>query len=305
MRTFIIKKTILCLLSLGLLTNVAAQNANDLDSLITKSVTAIKQGQGSGGLSPFRHYIKPFPKEIYIKCTPLLNNENAKVRDFAYQLISVASYRAEDPNFRKSVASILVKGCKDKEAWLRKNIAERLEEYKFNEFSFSAKNKIKEILHMEKTYAQNVYLMTGFLQLKDQVRHLNKLLAECNPEHTSEIRNLRTALGRLGDKTQIDYLINMVKTSGKDLREDEFLFPLLIFTRSKKAIDYTFEEFSGSNKLLSARILDILAPIIKDFPIKVDETGDTDIDDYEVAIKQVKNWYRTNRESYVILTDSF
>ena len=141
----------------------AQPTVDDLDSQIKKTVAEIKQGKETKNLGLFKRYLKPFPKEIYIRCSPLLNEKDAKVRDFAYQLLSAASNNSKDPGFRKSIASILLKGCKDKDVWLRKNNASRLQNYKFGEFSFAAKNKVKEILHMEETYAKHIYLMAGFL----------------------------------------------------------------------------------------------------------------------------------------------
>jgi len=48
--------------------------------------------------------------------------------------------------------------------------------------------------------------------------------------------------------------------------------------------------------------LEIIAPIIQDFPIPVDEaTGDLDTDDYEAALQQSREWLEANQADYVVI----
>jgi hypothetical protein len=47
-----------------------------------------------------------------------------------------------------------------------------------------------------------------------------------------------------------------------------------------------------------------VAPVIKDFPVKADESGDLDVSNYAAALQQVRGWFVANT-SYQILTDIY
>ena len=53
------------------------------------------------------------------------------------------------------------------------------------------------------------------------------------------------------------------------------------------------------------RIMEYLAPVIKDFPLKTDASGDVITKDYEHALMQVREWLKNKGEHYVIETNTF
>ncbi|MGM0579812.1 MAG: hypothetical protein ACQETL_03980, partial [Bacteroidota bacterium] len=93
------------------------------------------------------------------------------------------------------------------------------------------------------------------------------------------------------------------------------IYPTLAFTRQKAAVDVLVEQVFNDEQNCSSpdpdsnqkitcayRILEIIAPIIQDFPIPVDEaTGDLDTDDYEEALQQSREWLEANRIDYSIV----
>jgi hypothetical protein len=51
---------------------------------------------------------------------------------------------------------------------------------------------------------------------------------------------------------------------------------------------------SSKKMLCGYRVMEQIAPVIKDFPVKTDETGDLVSNDYVAALQQVRSWFAAN-----------
>ncbi len=299
------KWTITIVITIIQVSQINAQNIDSMAILLKERMELRREGKDFRGVGAFRKHLKESPKELALKVQEYLSDESDKVRSFAYNLISVIGQHSKDSKYRMSIVDIIAKGCNDKEAYLRTNNIKSLDNYQLSEFSPSAKKAIKELLHMDRDRAERVYLMVGFLDFKDERPFMNQLLEKYNPERKRDIRNLRMALARLGDQKQIDYLINWVKNSGRDYRNDEFLFPCLAYTKDKKAFDYIFEEINTANKSIGAKLIELVAPTIVNFPIKLEDGDDIDYEEWEQALKTTKDWYQKNKDNYVIQKETY
>jgi hypothetical protein len=95
------------------------------------------------------------------------------------------------------------------------------------------------------------------------------------------------------------------------------VFPDLVYTRKREAIDYLIEALNSNSKNCESanaenaeripcayRVMEMLAPIIENYPLKRNESGDIETNDYPTALQKVKDWFKENK-NYKILKDNF
>jgi len=126
------------------------------------------------------------------------------------------------------------------------------------------------------------------------------------------------ALIRIGDESRIQRLKRLLQTVTVD---DDFIFkiaPQLIYTRRREVIDFMFNEIlkdqlyctpadtHTSGRINCAyRLLELVAPVVRDFPLQVGPSGDLTTKDYPAALKMARNWILANHENYAVITDTY
>jgi hypothetical protein len=91
------------------------------------------------------------------------------------------------------------------------------------------------------------------------------------------------------------------------------LVPDIVYLNQREAIDYLLIKILDEEKLCSSpnpevelsincayRLMEAVAPVIVDFPIELDASGDLLVDDYDEALSQVREWIQANYQSYQI-----
>jgi hypothetical protein len=85
------------------------------------------------------------------------------------------------------------------------------------------------------------------------------------------------------------------------------IFPDLVYTRSREAISYLLETLNSDAKACESadperptripcayRVMEMLAPAIEKYPLKLSESGDVVTSDYPAALAQVREWFKAN-----------
>jgi len=163
----------------------------------------------------------------------------------------------------------------------------------------------------------NLILSAGYLQLTETKRALRRIGNDRNASTNIRVA-AHKALARMGDRRALNFLISNVEQAGMNDNVVAVLFPDLIYTQQRRAfdviIDALFDDVPrcrSSNPNLNVailcgfRIMEMLAPLIKDFPLEVHASGDIKTDCYREALEITRQWFREHRTSYVILTDRF
>ena len=52
--------------------------------------------------------------------------------------------------------------------------------------------------------------------------------------------------------------------------------------------------------LCGYRIMEQLAPVIKDYPLTLDASGDVKTNDYKKSLELIRNWLKQNKDIYII-----
>lgn len=138
------------------------------------------------------------------------------------------------------------------------------------------------------------------------------------PEFKPFSQSINLALVRAGNPGKRE---NLLKNINDYPVNDDFVFtviPLLTYTRQREIIDFLWQQVTTENmncKPADAetkgridcafRIVEFLAPIIEDFPIKFDEEGNLLTNDYTKALAEIRRWYAVHSQDYRIITKTF
>jgi len=122
------------------------------------------------------------------------------------------------------------------------------------------------------------------------------------------------ALARLGDKESLDYCLQRISSIPLNDQVVDVLYPDLIYIHKKEAFSLIIKALYNDEKLCSStnpnssqnmvcgyRLIELISPFIKNFPIKLLPSGDLDVKDYSKALKDVRDWFNNVKDSYEII----
>ncbi|MFM9950612.1 MAG: hypothetical protein ACKV1O_21925 [Saprospiraceae bacterium] len=189
------------------------------------------------------------------------------------------------------------------------SIVRKLTRYPIQEFDRSAQKKISDLLNPEQAHLREWVLLAGFLGLESPLRQL--LTAEALPKTLQQ--TIRFALVRCGDEQQLQKMMQKVRTIPVNDDFADQLVPLLVYTRRKVVTDYLLELIQKDDRDCTPadaetpgaincayRILEYLAPVIRDFPLKLDGSGDLAVDDYPAALELARVWILEQKGAYAL-----
>ena len=147
--------------------------------------------------------------------------------------------------------------------------------------------------------------------MTDQISTLRSLL----PSLSGRDRwTAQLALARLGDQEALATVLARAKQQPVNDDVVYELLPDLVYTRQKAAIDYLVTIVHSEEKncqsadpeaeqriLCGYRVLELLAPVIQDFPLTVDASGDLAVRDYPKALEEARRWLKEHAD-YQITT---
>jgi len=122
------------------------------------------------------------------------------------------------------------------------------------------------------------------------------------------------ALARLGDKESLDYCLQRISSMPLSDQLVDVLYPDLIYIHKKEAFSLIIKAIYNDEKLCSStnpnssenivcgyRLMELISPFIKNFPLKLLPSGDLDVKDYSKALKDVRDWFDKMKDSYEII----
>lgn len=294
-------------------TAINAQQTKPLSQLVTETMELRRTGNYWKGLSPFRVFIKDSARAMINAFEPYIADSIENVRSLAYNAIAVSGQKSTDSLTRQIAVNLLIGGCTDKEAALRKNIADQLENFRKNDFTIPVKQRLAGLLNMEQTYYRHTVKLIGFLDMKEQIPVLKQMIDSGKISDRTLKWDFHLTLARLGVQDEINYCVSFVKSKGVNDKVIYNLFSDLAYIHSKEAVDYMLEVLMSNSKncyspnpdnpvkiMCGYRVMEYLAPIIKNFPLKVDQDGELDIDDYVEGLQICRSWFKQHIDDYVI-----
>lgn len=244
-----------------------------------------------------------------------LDDSSSAVRVKACEMIYRVAEKRADSGIQETAVRSLVSACAQGNAEVTGVALNYLKNFHREAFTSSSREVIKSLLFSDYSHLAELIRLIGFLQLSDLIP---KLKSFAGPANRPAVRwAALISLVRLGDEEATDQMMTRVRRLPVNDDIVYNLFPDLIFSRSREAISHMVGVVhSESNDCLSAdaerqvmipcgyRVMEQLAPIIKDFPLKPDSSGDLNTTDYPAALQQIREWFLLNKH-YVIIDETY
>ncbi len=243
-----------------------------------------------------------------------------RIRGCAYRMIAKAGTSSEDKKEREQAIKILVQGINDKDAGVTGNVIDYLKDFKPADFNpeqrYIISMKVKE--QPAPRNISELVLLTGYIGIDELIYNYKHMLADSVPEKAKTAWCMKLAMARLGDEEAGNEVISKIKSLKLNDKVAFDIYPNLAYVRTKKAFDILLEAILSDSKdcnsanpdkeapiICAFRIIEYTAQYIIDFPVKTDEFGDPQIDDYAATLAEVREWITTNKENYKLITDIY
>lgn len=246
---------------------------------------------------------------------PFLQDTMPRIRAKAYRIAGMISAAAHGLPTRRKGVGILLEACKDRRVENAGLALDLLTQFKRTDFSAAALDSFRIYLRDGSPYMDRTVKLAGFLALSDLSEDIRPY---AQPGNAVPLRwAALLALARLGDASAIADIARRVKKFplGDNLVYD--IFPDLIYTRRRELIAITVDVLQhDEGSCLSAnpekeipvpcgyRIMEMLAPVIDEYPVPLEESGDLRTDDYPAALRRVRQFFSTEKH-YQIRTDQY
>jgi hypothetical protein len=208
----------------------------------------------------------------------------------------------------------LVQGLSDDDSGVIGQRADELKSFAVADFDAASQAEIVRLLKKPKyPHYNDIVLLAGYISVgkAELMQHY------LNPNLPIKQKwNIALALAQMGEKAPLDYCVSKIKKAPLNSYAINYLFPDLIYTRQKVAIDYCVEWLYSDEKLCQSpnpnyseaipcayAILELLAPVVEGFPVSVDPRFGLETDDYEKTLQDVRAWFKSHPD-YQIKTDT-
>ena len=237
------------------------------------------------------------------------------VRSKVYMICHRVGDGTKQSTLRQTAVTRLVQGCKDEDTGNAGLALDYLTTFRKDDFTASSKDGIRNLVRSKASHFDQVLKLAGFLELTDLKESINPYTQAGNAQ---SIRwAALVALLRMNDSGAIDEMIRRVRKLPVTDDIVYKIFPDLVYTRNAEAIRYMVEVMQRDDKnCMTAdaereepipcgyRIMEQLAPVIKGYPLELDESGDVKAKDYTAALQKVREWFLSHKD-YTIVRDRF
>lgn len=265
------------------------------------------------------------PSEVY-------NPENAKAiltalpvyaKDTVVIIRSKATLIARTVGIKSALAPIrqqaitqIIQAATDKSTGNVGAALNYLTEFKKTDFTKVHRDSLTALFKRNPPYIDVLAKLIGFLEMKELKNDLFAM-SQQSTLGRKERWSAMLALARMNDAQAINDIMNRIKRMPVTDAVVYEIFPDLVYTRRPEAIAYLVEALNSDAKNCNSpdaehesripcayRIMEMLAPVIEGYPLKLDESGDVVAKDYPAALQLARDWFVKNK-TYTISTASF
>jgi hypothetical protein len=229
------------------------------------------------------------------------------VRAKAYAIAHLAGTNSRVPSVRLVYVNHLVNACKDEDSGNVGLSLSYLSQFLKKDFTPSALDSIRNLVRRKTPHFEDLLKLAGFLELKDLQSIIQPYTQAGNSRQVRWAAII--ALARMGDAEALTNMMARVKRLPVNDDVVYEVFPDLVYTRQREALDYLITTMqSDAKNCMSAdaeretaiicgyRIMEQLSPAIEGYPLKLDESGDIETKDYVSALSTVRDWFSKHKD---------
>lgn len=294
-----------------------ATHAQDQSSGVQAYMEAVRQGNAQSTSTSFLHN-KKNEKILFEEVETYLKDTLTEVRLAAYTLLAAIGKQSASTEMRQQVVSALVVGWRDVDSGVVGTIGSHLQQFKPADFTSSGKDSLRVLIQEHVGHFNKLVMLCGYLGMVDLIPALQSQLQSGLIKNKRERSAAYLALCRLGNEQAMNHILKLVEAL--ELNDDLVyeVFPDLIYTRQRFVFEYVIKSLYNDEKNCESanpeisesipcayRIMELLAPVVKGFPFKVDASGDVIARNYPEALRESRYWFKKMNSNYAIISDTF
>ncbi len=248
--------------------------------------------------------------QIYARDTVVI------VRSKATLIARIVGVRSTVTAVRQQAVTQIVSACSDKSSGNAGAALNYLTEFKKTDFTKIHRDSLIVLFRQKPPYLDILIKLVGFLDIKELKNELFAL-SQQSTMGRKERWSAMLALARMNDTQAINDIMTRVKRMPVTDGVVYEIFPDLVYTRRPEAIAFLVTALNSDAKNCNSadaeretripcayRVMEMLAPVVNGFPLKVDESGDVVTNDYPAALQQARDWFIKNK-NYTISAEGF
>jgi len=252
----------------------------------------------------------------WLSLVPYQKDSIANIRYQAYLLTARLGQKSTKQEDREWAVEQLLGGNRSNDRGVRGVVIRELMSFYREDFSPRLRDTLRSSFNQKPTQYDSWVKLVGYIGLKDQISVIQSHI-QGNQLSRSEKWAAYLALARLGDESALQMVMSRI--SKLPLNDDVVyeVMPDLIYTRQRVAIRYLVDAlYNDDTSCQSAdaettkpitcayRIMELLAPVIKGYPLNVEVTGDVVATDYPKALVKVRQWFEARKDNFEILDNT-
>ncbi|MCE2994729.1 MAG: hypothetical protein ACK5RG_14965 [Cyclobacteriaceae bacterium] len=243
------------------------------------------------------------------------NDSISHVRYQAHLLLARLGQKSKNQQDRSWIVDQLIRSNRNTDSGLVGLVVRELSAFNRDDFSSASRDSLRSMVRQKAKHYSFWLRLVGYVGLKDQIALIRSQLVQ-NQLNRSEKWSAYLALSRLGDSEALQYVLGRVRSFETNDEVVYEVFPDLVYTRQPLAMQLLVEALQSNEpdcqsadaenpqpQTCAYRIMELLAPVIKNIPLKMDPSGDLSITDYKLALQSTREWFR-NHPDYKIVDDS-
>jgi hypothetical protein len=211
-----------------------------------------------------------------------------------------------------------VYGCGDKNSGNAGRAGKYLPKYKKEDFNAIAKDSLSACIKRNVYYLDNILMLAGYINLTNCMQDIKNIFS--TPKQPDNVKwAAHLALARMGDSIETAYCIRVIQLKQMNNAIVYNLVPGLIYTRQKAAFEYLVTILNSDEKNCNSsnpdndsrivcgyRVMEFLAPVIKDFPLQnIPGVNQIKTNNYDAALETARKWFKDKGENYEIKNDTY
>lgn len=238
------------------------------------------------------------------------------VRSKATLIARIVGTKSALNPIRQQAVTQIIQAASDKSTGNVGAALNYLTEFKKTDFTKVHRDSLTVLFKRNPPYIDVLAKLIGFLDMKELKNDLFAM-SQQSTLGRKERWSAMLALARMNDDRAITDIMNRVKRMPVTDPVVYEIFPDLVYTRRPEAVVYLIEALNSDAKNCNSadaeresripcayRVMEMLAPVIDGFPLKLDESGDVVATDYPAALQLARDWFVKN-ENYTILRDKY
>lgn len=252
----------------------------------------------------------------------ITNSINDSTNFESYQFLSSAIFKltqnGEKSYIKKSAINFYLKNLSNRNSSVTSQAINKLKKFSKRDFDSSSVVIIEKYIEANYSAYKDLIMLAGYVGNDRTLEKIKQIFPNGRKFSKPELWATYIALARLGDDSSLEYCKLRVESLPLSDQVVDILYKDLAYTRKKTAFDLMVKTIFIDDKLCTSsnpnsdkkiicgyRVLELLAPYIDNFPIKILESGDLATDNYPKALEIAREWFEKNKESYIIIDENY